>query len=67
MDHELPNSEMQYQALRAKGLAPYTTCLICNQAFTSANVKTMLGWRETQITGYCESCFDKIFEGFEDA
>lgn len=38
----------------------YTHCLRCKDAFTGANVFTSLGWKETQISGFCESCFDTV-------
>lgn len=65
-DRELPNNEMQFQALKAKGLALYCTCITCNHIFTGSNVKTTRGWRETQISGMCETCFDDLFEYFND-
>jgi len=63
---ELPESEMQFQALSAKGLALYCTCITCNHIFTGSNVKTTMGWRETQISGICETCFDDMFKDFDD-
>lgn len=65
-DRELPSSEMQFQALRAKGLVRYRSCITCSNVFSKANVKTLMGWRETQISGICETCFDKMFEKFDD-
>lgn len=41
--------------------ARFLCCIQCKLAFTNDNVKTAAGWRETQISGYCETCFDKIF------
>ena len=35
------------------------TCVICKKPFTDKNVFTDAGWRETQITGFCEKCFDE--------
>lgn len=66
MTRELPESEMQFQALRAKGLVPYCSCIICQKPFSGHNVKTRQGWRETQISGYCETCFDDLFAKFDD-
>ena len=41
-------------------------CISCDQAFSDANVHTKAGWTETKISGYCEDCFDSLFEGMED-
>jgi len=38
-------------------------CIICEESFTEKNCFTDAGWRETQITGFCESCFDGVFNG----
>lgn len=38
----------------------YTHCLRCKDAFTDSNVYSALGWKETQISGFCESCFDTV-------
>ena len=45
---------------------PKTHCIDCGQPFTSENVHTVDGWKETQISGNCEDCFEKLFEGIED-
>lgn len=42
-----------------------TTCENCGRLFSKENVYSDAGWRETQISGYCEKCFDDI-TGFED-
>lgn len=36
-------------------------CVECKEAFTNKNVFTLDGWKETQISGYCEKCFDDLF------
>jgi hypothetical protein len=36
-------------------------CVECGQPFTSANVYTPEGWKETKISGMCEKCFDRAF------
>ena len=40
----------------------FTKCYTCGQPFTRVNVFTTLGWRETQISGMCEACFDELFK-----
>jgi len=41
---------------------PYDYCLICEQPFSQENVFTEDGWAETKISGFCEICFDKLFD-----
>lgn len=43
----------------------YTQCGVCGQLFTDENVHTAAGWRETQISGDCENCFDELFDDDE--
>lgn len=38
-------------------------CIICDESFTEKNCFTDAGWRETQISGLCESCFDGVSDG----
>jgi hypothetical protein len=44
----------------------FVHCIECKQPFSLQNTHSSAGWRETQISGYCENCFDKIFAGDED-
>lgn len=37
-------------------------CKICKQRINLENTKSLEGWREIQISGICESCFDKMFQ-----
>jgi hypothetical protein len=48
------------QFKRGKETATFTRCMFCEKPFTPSTVKTAEGWRETQISGICESCFDTI-------
>lgn len=38
------------------------TCIVCHQPFTDKNVHSVAGWKEAQISGFCEDCFDDIME-----
>ncbi len=38
----------------------YEKCMNCEQPFSKANTHSVDGWRETQISGLCENCFDEI-------
>lgn len=40
----------------------YTHCINCSSEFNSKNTFTKEGWRETQISGMCERCFDLLFD-----
>lgn len=45
-----------------RGPSPaFTACVSCKQPFTNANVRTSAGWKETQISGMCETCWDVTF------
>lgn len=54
----LPVSESDfadnYDAMRFK------RCMRCDSGFTKENTTTRLGWRETQLSGFCEKCFDEV-------
>lgn len=39
------------------------TCVDCHEPFTDKNVHTLMGWKETRLSGMCEDCFDKFFGG----
>ena len=39
------------------------TCIECNQPpIVGKNIYSEAGAKEFHISGYCESCFDKLFE-----
>lgn len=40
----------------------HRACEHCKEPFSDANVMTPDGWKETQISGICEKCFDSICE-----
>lgn len=44
----------------------YTECIQCKEPFSKENVFTQEGARETQISGMCEKCFDKLFADVDD-
>ncbi len=54
----LPESEDEFYTNLARMRIHY--CSDCKQIF-GHNVHTPAGWRETQITGMCEDCFDALF------
>lgn len=38
-----------------------THCVFCGEEFSDKNVFTDAGWRETKISGVCETCWNKSF------
>lgn len=44
---------------------PY--CICCGEEFSETNCFTEAGWKETQISGYCERCFEAMFTEEEEA
>jgi hypothetical protein len=66
--HSLPECQPDYEVLAIIGLLKYRHCIDCGSSFTSKNVQTSDGWAETQISGLCETCFDRMFndDGEED-
>lgn len=57
----LPESQEDFGKLAEEGGLRAVKCYACRQPFSNANVRTHLGWRETQISGMCENCFDELF------
>ena len=51
-----------FKALCAVNLATNVSCYACGEVFSPANTHTVQGWKETQISGMCEDCFDALFE-----
>ena len=41
-------------------------CVKCKDAFSSENVFTSAGWRETGLSGFCERCWDAMFAEEDD-
>jgi hypothetical protein len=62
----LPDNAEDMESLLISGTAMHKTCRYCKSAFTEANTHSTLGWWETQISGFCEDCFDKLFEDEEE-
>lgn len=62
-----PMSFLEFQDLKNNGAELQCTCILCNEEFSNKNVHSAMGWRETQITGYCENCWDALFEDLDEA
>lgn len=58
---QLPENFEELQQLASEGKLARRSCFTCGKPFTPDNVRTAPGWRETQISGACETCFDQMF------
>jgi hypothetical protein len=63
----LPESEADFRQLEATRKLPYAKCISCSAPFSETNVRTSAGWRETQISGMCEVCYDELFQDAQDS
>lgn len=51
---------------RRRVLKSEARCLLCGDPFSKDNVFTTDGMKEIAISGYCERCFDSLFEEDEE-
>lgn len=51
-----------YEEFKNLAIKHYEDCEHCKKPFNNESVFTSLGWRETQISGYCEKCYDDACE-----
>lgn len=51
---------------KERNIITFARCIECRKPFTYKNTFTNAGWKETQISGYCEQCFDKLFKEDQD-
>lgn len=65
--HLLPESVADMAQLIERRQTRYLGCLTCKQPFSVDNVKTSAGWKETQISGMCEVCYDELFQDAQDS
>jgi hypothetical protein len=63
----LPESEADSRQLTDTRKAHYLACISCKLPFTAERIKTSAGWRETQISGMCEVCYDELFQDAQDS
>lgn len=63
---QLPENAGDFQQLRTEQLR-YKACYLCEGPFSSLNVRSAAGWRETQISGTCENCYDELFKDAKDS
>ena len=65
--HQLPETYEEFKQLVASGAARNLKCEDCDLPFEPPRVTTAAGWRETQISGLCETCYDALFADAEDS
>ena len=64
MSNFRPMTHAEFEdAKRANHVGLIVKCSFCGEPFSPNNVKSVPGWKETQISGMCETCFDALFEG----
>ena len=61
-----PRNKEQFDHAIEVGHHMLTHCMDCGQAFSSENTHSEAGWKETQISGICEDCFDTLFADPDD-
>ena len=57
----LPEDAEDFDTLVASLAETHLNCRSCRTLFSAANTHSVRGWRETQISGMCEDCYDKLF------
>jgi len=60
--NQLPESHADFKLLINSLGERWLNCQSCRRLFTDENTRSKLGWRETQISGFCENCFDGLFK-----
>lgn len=63
---KLPESEAEFKLLKDAKAVRHEHCILCKNTFSRDIVHSPRGWAETQISGFCEDCFDKLFEEPEE-
>jgi hypothetical protein len=63
----LPESAEDFEQLQIARKARWVRCFSCEAPFGPANTRSAAGWRETQISQFCEDCYDELFKDAEDS
>ncbi len=59
---QLPENELDALQLKRTGQQCFKNCCVCERDLASSDAaSTRNGWAETQLSGMCEPCFDRIF------
>ncbi len=65
--HLLPESADDAKELAQTGALKFARCVGCGRSLAGPDAAhSLLGWRETQISGECEECFEALFADMED-
>ena len=64
--HSLPEDYADFDCLKMRGALRFKACYACGAEFSEGNTHSPAGWKETQISGFCEDCFDAMFEDNDD-
>ena len=48
------------------GPTPKGHCVKCKEKFSNSNTFSPNGWRETELSGFCEICWDETFPEDEE-
>jgi hypothetical protein len=65
--HLLPESAADFLQLVDLRKARNLKCMDCDRLFSPERVMTPAGWKETQISGFCEVCYNALFSDAEDS
>jgi hypothetical protein len=57
----LPTCQADFEWIKEIHKASYTNCIECGGPFGAHNVASTNGWKETQISGLCENCWEELF------
>jgi hypothetical protein len=58
----LPESAEDFAVLQIGRAVRFARCFDCKEPIGPANTRSAAGWRETQISGRCEDCFEELFK-----
>lgn len=61
-----PNHYSEFKDYKEAGMQIQCTCISCGAEFSPENVRSSAAWRETQISGMCENCWDELFEDLDE-
>lgn len=59
--HALPETRDEFALLYGQQCLQHYACTRCRLPFPGRTTSAA-GWRETQISGTCEFCFDELFD-----
>ena len=57
----IPESHADFDKLDRAGLLRYRGCNRCGEKFGPTCVRTGLAWMDTQVSGFCENCLERLY------